>query len=342
MICPISSSVAFLSQADEEAPWAVFDLQIGLCYKKRAAVFPMPIQKKQHNSYVLITAAYNEEKQIEQTIKSVLQQKILPKRWIIISDGSTDKTDSIIKNYASRYPFIIYDRQEKIQSSNSIIDQTSYAKARVMNRAIHHLKNINYDFIGNLDADITFGPEYYESIIEKMNANTRLGIAGGGAYNILKDGTLSRGGFIQPDFVGGPVQFLRIGCFKDIDRYPSYGHDDVLTTCIARMKGWEVRCFPEIRAYHHGMPGNSIREKVPICFRMGQMDYIMGALYLFMIGRCLIRMFQKPYVLAGLSMFAGFCWAAIKKKKSRIPEDLKRFLRTDQKRKIKESFRLGL
>ena len=50
-------------------------------------------------SYVLITPARNEEKYIERTIKSVISQTILPMRWVIVNDGSTDRTDEIINKY---------------------------------------------------------------------------------------------------------------------------------------------------------------------------------------------------------------------------------------------------
>lgn len=57
-------------------------------------------------NYILITAAKNEDAYIERTIiVSVINQTLLPENWIIISDGSTDNTDDIIKRYA--FPSII-------------------------------------------------------------------------------------------------------------------------------------------------------------------------------------------------------------------------------------------
>ena len=60
----------------------------------------------EYNKYVLLTAARNEEDYIENTIKAVVSQTILPKKWVIISDGSTDNTDKIVTNYAEKYNFI--------------------------------------------------------------------------------------------------------------------------------------------------------------------------------------------------------------------------------------------
>ena len=57
-------------------------------------------------NYVLITAARNEEKYIENTIKAIIAQTVLPVQWIIVSDGSTDRTDEIVMQYSARYNFI--------------------------------------------------------------------------------------------------------------------------------------------------------------------------------------------------------------------------------------------
>jgi len=300
----------------------------------------MLTEKQPHGCYVLATAAYNEEKQIEQTIRCVLSQTVLPLRWFIVSDGSTDRTDTIIQHYAAQRSFIVYKRLEKTRSGLNKLENTSLAQSRAMALARENLKDLDYDFLGNLDADITFGSDYFEKIIDKINSDPELGIVGGGAYSVLKDGRPASGGFIQPDFVGGPIQFFRRKCLEDIGGYAPYGHSDSVAVFSARMKGWKVRCFPEIRAYHHGMPGNSIREKVPICFRLGYMDYIMGALPLFMAGRCAARMFQRPYILAGISMFSGYLGAALKSQKSLLPKDLKEFMQADQKRKIRDTFLL--
>ena len=68
-----------------------------------------------NSKYILITAAHNEERYIEKTILSVINQEQKPAEWIIVSDGSTDSTESIIRKYLKEYDFIkliINDRTE--------------------------------------------------------------------------------------------------------------------------------------------------------------------------------------------------------------------------------------
>lgn len=290
--------------------------------------------------YVLVTVAYNEERQIEMTIRSVIEQDTLPILWMIFSDGSTDRTDQIIEEYASRFPWIRYKRLERTEDPGHGVTLASYATVRAMTEALRTLAGFDYDFIGNLDADITFEPDYYRKVLTEALADERLGIVGGGAYNVGKDGKMLPGGFIQPDFVGGPVQFFRRECLTDIGGYRPFGHADVAAVFMARMKGWKVRCFPEIRALHHGQPGNSIREKVPICFRLGRIDHGMGGYLPFMIGRCVIEIFHKPYLLAGASMFSGYLWAILRRQKRYLPPDLMKFIRSDQKQMIMTTLKL--
>ena len=47
--------------------------------------------------YVLVTPARNEAQYIEMTIRSVVRQRIRPLKWVIVSDGSIDGTDDIVR-----------------------------------------------------------------------------------------------------------------------------------------------------------------------------------------------------------------------------------------------------
>ena len=69
-------------------------------------------QDERNRDYILITPAYNEEVYLEKTIHSVIAQAHLPKKWVIVSDGSTDRTDAIATNYAVKYRFIEFIRHE--------------------------------------------------------------------------------------------------------------------------------------------------------------------------------------------------------------------------------------
>ena len=111
--------------------------------------------------YVLITPARNEEEFIEQTIKSVIGQTVLPIRWVIVSDGSTDATNDIVKKYANAHKWIEFvlmpERKERHFAGKVHAFNAGYAK----------VKDLTYDIVGSLDADISFDPEYFDFMLRR-------------------------------------------------------------------------------------------------------------------------------------------------------------------------------
>ncbi|MBO0695743.1 MAG: glycosyltransferase family 2 protein, partial [Verrucomicrobia bacterium] len=112
--------------------------------------------------YVLITPAHNEEAFIEKTLASVVAQTVLPKRWVIVDDGSTDQTAKIIQKYAERYPWI-----EPVSRPRRK-DRNFGGKAHAFNTGLERVRSLNFDVIGNLDADISFDPDYFEFLLSKF------------------------------------------------------------------------------------------------------------------------------------------------------------------------------
>jgi glycosyltransferase involved in cell wall biosynthesis len=122
--------------------------------------------------YVLITPARNEEAFIEKTIQSVIAQTILPKKWIIVSDGSTDRTDNIVAHFTEKYPWIELVRMPEHR------DRQFAAKVHCFNAGYSRLQELDYEIIGNLDADISFEEDYFEFLLEKFAMMPGLGVAG--------------------------------------------------------------------------------------------------------------------------------------------------------------------
>src|SRR2546423_928313 len=106
--------------------------------------------------YVLITPARNEEKFIAKTLDSMIAQTLLPERWVIVDDGSTDKTPDLIQQYARQYSWIEFVRREQRP------DRSFSGKVCAFNAGFERLRSLEFEIIGNLDADLSFDPEYLE------------------------------------------------------------------------------------------------------------------------------------------------------------------------------------
>src|ERR1700675_1738957 len=123
----------------------------------------------------MVTPAKNEEVCIKNRIEAVLSQTIRPEKWVIVSDGSTDRTDEIVSSYEQQYPFI-----ELVRAGDSgKKGQKNFgSKVKAFRAGYDELRDTPYEFVGNLDADVTFDPDYFERILEKFRANGKLGLAG--------------------------------------------------------------------------------------------------------------------------------------------------------------------
>jgi glycosyltransferase involved in cell wall biosynthesis len=278
-------------------------------------------------SYVLITAAYNAEKTIENTILSVANQSHLPKKWIIANDGSSDSTEYIINKYKNKYSFI-----ELFNISGE--NKHSFAsKVFALKKAINFIKGKKYDYIGIVDSDVSFGANYFNILISRMSEDSALGIAGGDCIEFVQNKLSKR--IKSPDSVAGATQFFKQKCFFDtIDFLPlEFGGEDSLKEISARMKGWRVQTFFDLEVIHHGYVGGErfLRSR----YRTGIQHQIIGYHPLFYFFRCVYRIKERPFLIGSVAEFFGFLYAKIAIKSDMVPDSLKNFLRNEQMEKLK-------
>lgn len=275
-------------------------------------------------SYVLMSAARNEELYIEQTINSVLSQSLKPKRWVIVSDGSTDRTDEIVSYHAARNSFIELVRVEGKQERHFA------SKVAALRVAYSRLEDLEFDFIGNLDVDITLEPEYYAKLIKKFDANVRLGITGGLILNPGPPQFLDTR--VNLDSVRGPIQFFRRRCFEEIGGFVPLvlGGEDAVAETMARMKGWEVRTFPDVKGVHLRETGTAGKTIKTARMLAGARDYCLGYHPLFFCLKTVHRCLERPYVLGGFLMLIGYWRAWMTKTPSPLSNDFVAYLRSEQ------------
>ena len=281
--------------------------------------------------YVLLTAARNEERHIERTINSVISQTILPRKWVIASDGSTDRTDQIVEKYQSKYDFIELVRASADPKRNF------GSKARAIRFAYQRLGDVECQFIGNLDADVSFGPSYYEKVMEKFDNNTKLGVAGGIRYDRY-GGTFKRV-YCSPNSVGGPAQFFHRDCYEAVGGYVSlkYGGIDAVAEISARMHGWDVQTFEDIEIFHHRATGTAAERFFRSNFRNGLKLYSIGYHPLFSMLMALHRAIRNPLLPGGIIWILGYLWAAANRYERPVPTDFVKYLRSEQKARIRSA-----
>ena len=285
--------------------------------------------------YVLVTAAYNEEALIEATIQSVAAQTVPPARWVIVSDGSTDRTDEIVQRYAVENPWIHLHRITEDHPRNFA------AQVYAINAGMAQLQGLDYDFIGNLDADVTMGPEYFERLLLRFKQDPQLGLAGGAIHEKAADGQFRARLTNSPTSVAHACQLFRRGCFSAVGgAYVPlpYGGPDAYAETTARMKGWRVQTFDDLVMFHH-RPAGSAGGLLRSWYRQGKMDYSLGALPLFELFKLAKRVAEKPYGIGALARLAGFINSYLRGEDRAVSEEFVAYLRKEHKRRLINLFR---
>jgi glycosyltransferase involved in cell wall biosynthesis len=282
--------------------------------------------------YILITPARNEEDLIEGTIKSVISQTVLPVKWIIVSDGSTDRTDNIVKQYTSKHDWIELVRMPEHRERHFA------AKVQCFNTAHQKVKNIEHDIVGNLDADITFEPDYFEFLLAKFNGDPKLGCAG---TPFVESGKHYDYRYTNIEHVSGACQLFRRKCFEDIGGYIPVkgGGIDWIAVTTARMKGWRTRTFTEKTCEHHRKMGTGNTSAIMTSYKQGRKDYFLGNHPLWELFRAAYQMTRKPIMLGGTLILTGYFWSFLTRLERPISNELMNFIRKEQITRLKSKFR---
>jgi poly-beta-1,6-N-acetyl-D-glucosamine synthase len=258
----------------------------------------------------------------------VLSQTILPNKWVIVSDGSTDRTDEIVAGFAKQCGFITLVRAENREK------RSFSSKVNAFRMSADALSGVPYDFLGNLDADVSFPSDYYETVLRRFHGSPRLGIAGGSIHELV-------GGHFElqrnaPDSVAGAVQLFRRCCFESFGGYIPlrFGGVDSAAEIMARMHGWDVRTFSDLVVCHHRRvssgTGGVIRTKI----RYGMGHYCLGYHPLFEFIRLAYRVMDRPYFVGSGLIACGYLWAWLSRIERGVPQEVVQYLRAEQKQRL--------
>lgn len=280
--------------------------------------------------YALVTPARNEERNIEKTIRSMVKQTHLPLKWIIVNDGSTDSTASIIRHHLLAYPWI------ELVEMPSRRDRNFAAKVNSFNAGYERIKQLDYDVIGNLDADLSFDEEYLDFLMGKFAEDPLLGVAGtifkeDGGYSSDTDS------FEGHTHVPGGCQLFRRKCFEEVGGYIPIraGGIDWIAVTTARMRGWKTRSFREKFFFHHRSLGTAERSQLAATFHYGEKGYCLGGHPLWELLRACYKITKRPYLVGGAAFGMGYLWAFVKRTPRAVSHELMRFHRGEQMAKLK-------
>lgn len=283
--------------------------------------------------YVVISPVRNEERCIEGVLRSMINQTILPQAWVIVDDGSTDRTAEIIAPYVQQYPFIKFFRKEPVVKAKQkgYIGLNHAAAVKTFNYGISRIDGVDFGYIAKVDGDISFDKDYFERLLKEFEKNPRLGIVSGRTLN-FSNGKLSLEK-VDGSSILHQACIYRRQCFEDIGGLSEVIGWDTIDELRAQMKGWQTRNFDDINMIHWRLMGSvgGIRNGK---IRHGFTSYYVGYHPLYMIVRSIRRMASEPYIVGGLYLLWGFALGYIKRA-GRFPDpEMREFLRSEQIKRL--------
>lgn len=277
------------------------------------------------NKVIAITPARDEEKLISGLITSMAAQTCIPERWTIIDDGSVDNTAAILDEAKTTHSWIEVhhlprDRPRAFGGESVIM---KFLPRQVWSAC---------DFVLRLDADVTFGPDMIQRLLEEFAKAPALGIAGAVLYEPSRSGWRETGS--RTHFhTRGAVKMYSRACFEAIGGLQTGVGWDTVDEAHAMMLGFRTQCFRSIVAYHHrpqGVASGLLRSRLST----GRTAYVIGYSPLFMIARAARRLVSAPPVLGSVLLLAGFLDGYVRRLPRAASPELVKFIRREQRRRL--------
>ena len=241
--------------------------------------------------YACVTPARDEEENLRRLADSMLSQTVQPVRWVIVENGSTDRTAQIASQLAAAHPWI-----RLLQTgAGDRYDRTS-PYMRAWHAGVESLEGLG-DVVVKLDADVSFEPGFFAGVLTAFAEDETLGIASGSCHEWHDDGW--REWVLPGDAAWGPTRSYRRGCLElvlPLDDSVGYAAIDVTK---AQLAGYRVRTLRDLPFRHHRVEGTGEGSKWRAWLGEGAAAHYVGYRPLFVLGRCLYRL-RKDRAAAAL------------------------------------------
>ena len=263
-----------------------------------------------HGRYVLVSPCRDEALYMQRTLDSVIAQSIPPALWIVIDDGSTDETPSILERYRSQVPYL-----RIVRRANRGKRSVGPGVIEAFYEGLQAVSLEDFDFICKLDLDLDLPPRYFELLMARMERNPRIGTSSGKPY-FVDPST----GQLVPEVCGdemsvGMTKFYRVACFREIGGFVRQVMWDGIDCHRCRMLGWIAESLDDepLRFVHLRPMGSSQQSIWTGRVRMGFGQYFMGTAPLYLLASAAFRLRSHPAIIGSFAMIWGYALSAIRR-----------------------------
>ena len=269
---------------------------------------------------------------MERTLDSVIAQTVRPKKWVIVDDGSTDGTSEILADYAKRHEWI-----EVVKKPDRGGRAVGPGVIEAFYTGFERIQPQDYAYLCKLDLDLDLPTGYFEGLMRRMEEDPRIGTCSGKPYFRAPSGRLISEK-CGDEMSVGMTKFYRTACFTQIGGFVREVMWDAIDCHKARQLGWKAVSWddPDLR-FEHLRPMGSSQKNIQVGRRRpGFGQYYMGSDPLYFTATAIFRMAHPPYITGGLSMFAGYISAWLRRVPQHPDPELRAFVRAYQRRALRK------
>lgn len=278
-------------------------------------------------TYVIVSPVRNEEDFAALTLDSVLAQSVLPAQWVIVDDGSTDRTAEIVATYAARVPWI-----KLVKRPDRGFYYPGPGVVEVFNFGLASIDCKNWKFLVKLDMDLSFGESYFLELLNRFESKGRLGIASG--FTVTKVNGRWIPDRVRPDHPIGATKMYRRECFESSGGLLPVPGWDLADTLSAQMRGWTTEVFYELQLQHYRVTGSRRGANWSRSILQGRFEYGQGYFFLFTLLKALRNSLDTPAVVGSVGRVVGYLWAWLCRDDFLFPKDMRDYLREKQKKAL--------
>jgi poly-beta-1,6-N-acetyl-D-glucosamine synthase len=274
------------------------------------------------SGYVVITPVRDEEEYLPLSIESMVRQSNPPREWIIVNDGSRDRTAQIIADACNSYSWI-----RSVTCSDRGYRKWGAGIIEAFYEGFNSLSFQDWGFVCKLDGDLSFEPNYFQDALTKFKRDPKLGIGGGVLYHYRNGArVLER----HPKFhVRGGVKIFRRACWDAIGGLWVGPGSDTVDEVKANQLGWQTRSFPDLHLIHHRPTGASWGRWGSL-IKDGRVDYVYGSHPAFLIAKSIARLIRRPYISGSIALIYGYVSAYLRGTPRVDDPELIKYLRQQQ------------
>jgi glycosyltransferase involved in cell wall biosynthesis len=268
--------------------------------------------------YALVTPARDEETDLPRLAESLAAQTVRPDVWVIVDNGSTDRTVELARALESSEDWV-----RVLEVPGEAAPQRGAPVVRAFMLGLPVIDS-SPDVVVKLDADVSMEPDHFERLLGAFESEPNLGIASGACWE-LEDGTwrLQR---VTRDHARGAVRAYRRECLADVLPLVERVGWDGIDELKARTRGWRVRHLDDLPIWHH-RPAGGRHRRVPMWMAQGEMAHYMGYRPSYLVVRSAYRALRDP---AALAMTAGYARAMLHRSPRYDDAEVRKLLREEQ------------